>query len=83
MKEVFMNHHNHEAKNLDNSFTDPVCGMAVTKASKFHERLNGKTYFFCSEKCQIRFNTKPELYLTKQDETKISLYTTKIDNSLK
>lgn len=71
MKEVFMNHHNHEAKNLDNSLTDPVCGMAVTKASKFHEKLHGQTYFFCSEKCQIRFHNKPELYLAKQEETKV------------
>ena len=64
-----MNHHNHEAKNLDNSLTDPVCGMAVTKASKFHEENNHTTYYFCSEKCQFKFNANPSFYITKGKET--------------
>ena len=44
---------------------DPVCGMTVTKESKYHEEVKGKTYFFCSDKCQSKFHSNPVQYITK------------------
>jgi len=44
---------------------DPVCGMTVTKESKYHEEFKGKTYFFCSDKCQSKFHSNPVQYITK------------------
>ena len=43
---------------------DPVCQMQVdeTKA-EYHTSLGGKTYFFCSEKCQEEFENNPEQYV--------------------
>jgi P-type Cu+ transporter len=42
---------------------DPVCGMTVeigpdTRHAEFH----GKTFHFCSEKCQTKFKADPSLY---------------------
>jgi P-type Cu+ transporter len=42
---------------------DPVCGMAVTEQSKHRHELEGRTYFFCSEKCRARFAAEPAKYL--------------------
>ncbi len=43
--------------------TDPVCGMTVTKDSKFHTRHAGQLYNFCSENCLSKFQTGPDRYL--------------------
>lgn len=40
-----MDHH-HEDKNTGNRLIDPVCGMAVTQASKFYEKLTVKHFTF-------------------------------------
>ncbi len=40
-----MDHH-HEDKNTSNRLIDPVCGMAVTQASKFYEKIDSKTFYF-------------------------------------
>ncbi|WP_432822360.1 heavy metal translocating P-type ATPase [Trichloromonas sp.] len=46
---------------------DPVCGMDVdlhkAKAQTIHQ---GKDYFFCSEKCLVKFQDNPEFYLRAQ-----------------
>lgn len=65
MKEVFMDHHHHENKVLNNRLTDPVCGMAVTEASNFSEEVKNRTFYFCSEKCHIKFKSDPHFYITK------------------
>jgi len=39
--------------------------MTVTEESKYHEEFKGKTYFFCSDKCQSKFHTNPVQYITK------------------
>lgn len=64
MKEAFMDHH-HENKVLNNRLTDPVCGMTVTEASKFYEEVKNRTFYFCSEKCHIKFKSDPHFYITK------------------
>lgn len=50
------------------SFTDPVCGMTVTDLSKPHSESQGKSYYFCSEKCQQKFIAAPESYVTTVEE---------------
>ncbi|WP_151956187.1 heavy metal translocating P-type ATPase [Acinetobacter guillouiae] len=59
-----MDHH-HENKVLNNRLTDPVCGMTVTEASKFYEEVKNRTFYFCSEKCHIKFKSDPHVYITK------------------
>ncbi|ENW93773.1 heavy metal translocating P-type ATPase [Acinetobacter sp. NIPH 298] len=59
-----MDHH-HENKVLNNRLTDPVCGMTVTEASKFYEEVKNRTFYFCSEKCHIKFKSDPHFYFTK------------------
>ena len=59
-----MDHH-HENKVLNNRLTDPVCGMAVTEASNFSEEVKNRTFYFCSEKCHIKFKSDPHFYITK------------------
>ncbi|MEN4983592.1 heavy metal translocating P-type ATPase [Acinetobacter modestus] len=59
-----MDHH-HENKVLNNRLTDPVCGMTVTEASKFYEEVKNRTFYFCSEKCHIKFKSDPHFYITK------------------
>lgn len=43
---------------------DPICGMRVklNEASAF-ETFNGKTYYFCSNKCQIAFKADPSKFI--------------------
>ncbi|WP_314339676.1 heavy metal translocating P-type ATPase [Acinetobacter guillouiae] len=60
-----MDHHHHENKVLNNRLTDPVCGMAVTEASNFSEEVKNRTFYFCSEKCHIKFKSDPHFYITK------------------
>ncbi|WP_151869863.1 heavy metal translocating P-type ATPase, partial [Acinetobacter sp. TUM15509] len=43
----------------------PVCGMTVTEASKFYEEVKNRTFYFCSEKCHIKFKSDPHFYITK------------------
>ena len=44
---------------------DPVCGMTVTlKPDTRSETFDGKTYHFCSEKCQATFKADPPSYIT-------------------
>ena len=63
-----MSHQEHHAqehieKTTIDTFKDPVCGMAVTEESKYHEEFEGKIYFFCSEKCQSKFHSNPMHYI--------------------
>ncbi|MFH4410542.1 YHS domain-containing protein, partial [Acinetobacter baumannii] len=60
-----MDHH-HEDKNTSNRLIDPVCGMAVTQASKFYEKIDNKTFYFCSEKCKLKFENDPLFYINEE-----------------
>ena len=55
----------HMAQTTTDVLKDPVCDMTVTEESKYHEEFKGKTYFFCSDKCQSKFHTNPVQYITK------------------
>lgn len=39
--------------------------MTVTEASKFYEEVKNRTFYFCSEKCHIKFKSDPHFYITK------------------
>lgn len=59
-----MDHHHHPAPAAGTpTDTDPVCGMtvAVTPETR-HEDWQGKTFHFCSDKCQTTFKTDPVYY---------------------
>jgi len=36
---------------------DPTCGMNVDEATSVHSDRDGRTYYFCSEMCQRRFES--------------------------
>ena len=43
---------------------DPVCGMAVDPHTAEHRSQHGgKTWYFCSSRCQSKFDEDPEQYL--------------------
>ncbi len=47
---------------------DPVCGMEIDeKSTKFSTEYLGKTYFFCSESCKLKFEKNPEHYIEKSN----------------
>ena len=44
---------------------DPVCGMTVAMGAETrHADFQNKTYHFCSEKCETKFNADPWFYAT-------------------
>ncbi|MDY0116443.1 MAG: heavy metal translocating P-type ATPase [Sulfurimonadaceae bacterium] len=47
---------------------DVVCGMNVSKDSKYHYHYKDEEYYFCSENCHLKFKASPEIYLNKSDE---------------
>lgn len=47
--------------------TDPVCGMKVMKNSAAATREHlGKSYYFCSQRCEKSFAKKPRKYLKRE-----------------
>jgi Cu+-exporting ATPase len=41
----------------------PVCGMQIDREDAVERtQYEGKTYYFCSESCQERFELDPERY---------------------
>ena len=46
--------------------TDPVCGMTVKPDSRFRHEHEGDTYFFCSEKCLVKFRAAPASYINAE-----------------
>lgn len=57
-------HHQHNEATGEQSEKDPVCGMNVSADSKFSVEHEGKTYRFCSEKCESKFVSEPQKYLS-------------------
>ncbi|MBC7334453.1 MAG: heavy metal translocating P-type ATPase, partial [Actinobacteria bacterium] len=39
------------------------------KSTKFFSEYSGKTYFFCSENCKLKFEANPEHYIEKSPQT--------------
>ena len=43
---------------------DPVCGMTVDPAKTPHHAMHaGHEWYFCSDKCRVKFMADPEHYL--------------------
>ncbi|HEV2960222.1 MAG TPA: heavy metal translocating P-type ATPase [Candidatus Angelobacter sp.] len=50
-----------------NTVLDPVCGMYVDPANaRGTAEYQGKTYYFCSARCEQRFKAEPEQYLARK-----------------
>ncbi|WP_458186557.1 YHS domain-containing protein [Haladaptatus sp. NG-WS-4] len=47
----------------ENDVVDPVCGMSIEKSTAATKtEYEGQTYYFCSEDCKQKFDSKPESY---------------------
>lgn len=63
-----MDHHSHHHNQENNQSQtglekDPVCGMDISKDSKFKFTYSKNEYFFCSDKCKQKFTNSPEEFL--------------------
>jgi YHS domain-containing protein len=51
---------------------DPVCGRNLdetkARAAGHFKEIDGKTYYFCSPKCQQQFEMVPERYASREDQ---------------
>ena len=51
----------------EHTVKDPVCGMTVEPhTAKYQSQYETKTWYFCSARCQSKFDEKPEQYLGGQ-----------------
>jgi Cu+-exporting ATPase len=57
------------APTTDDALKDPVCGMTVTAQSAHHLEHAGRTYYFCSAKCQAKFAAGPDKYVARDEGT--------------
>ncbi|KAA0695290.1 cadmium-translocating P-type ATPase [Halopseudomonas laoshanensis] len=56
-------HHDHESRG-ENAVKDPVCGMSVDPHTAEHRSQHaGKSWYFCSSRCQSKFEDDSEKYL--------------------
>ena len=61
-------HHDHHGAHgadpapTSDALKDPVCGMEVTSQSPYRATYRGANYFFCSPKCQGKFDAEPARY---------------------
>lgn len=60
--------HEQKVQTIENSMKDPVCNMHVDKQEALQHDFEGKTYYFCSEKCQSKFSAAPHLYTSSNKE---------------
>ncbi len=43
---------------------DPVCGMTVDEeTAKWTSEYQGKTYYFCNERCKLGFEKAPSRFV--------------------
>jgi len=53
---------------VENSLTDPVCGMRVDPVTAKHKAdYAGQTYYFCSAGCRAKFVADPLKYVARND----------------
>jgi heavy metal translocating P-type ATPase len=58
--------HKHESQVVpeqEKKYTDPVCGMQVSKHPEKTARFQGVAYYFCSSSCVSKFTATPENYV--------------------
>ncbi|MCT4475496.1 YHS domain-containing protein, partial [Bosea spartocytisi] len=62
-------HHHGHSHGAAESVKDPVCGMTVDPATAKHRAAHaGQTYFFCSARCQNKFEADPAAYVREKAE---------------
>ena len=49
---------------------DRVCGMEIHKDKALKLEHDGKTYYFCSKKCEDTFKKEPAKYIKKETKHK-------------
>ena len=54
------------AKDIDKSYTDPVCGMSVPANPERTTRHMGVAYHFCSAGCMTKFSENPGQYIKRK-----------------
>lgn len=63
-----MSEHQH-AHHDEHAVKDPVCGMSVDPHTAEHRSKHaGKTQYFCSARCQSKFDESPDKYLGEEQE---------------
>ncbi len=60
--------HSEHNQNDPSALKDPVCGMKVTEQSPHQTVHEGRTFYFCSAKCQGKFVASPRQYLNPVPE---------------
>lgn len=62
-------HRNNGPQSGAKTSTDPVCGMQVERGADARRRdYNGETYWFCSERCETKFDADPWFYASGNAE---------------
>ncbi len=62
--------HQHDHDSNEGEVKDPVCGMSVDPhTAEHHSQHAGKTWYFCSSKCQTKFADNPDKYLNGEQKT--------------
>lgn len=62
--------HQHSHDSHEHAVKDPVCGMSVDPhTAEHHSQHAGKTWYFCSSKCQTKFADNPDKYLNGEQKT--------------
>lgn len=58
-----MTHHHEQPGSGGEKVKDPVCGMQIDPASAIGKAEHGgKTYYFCSQQCEKKFDAAPGQY---------------------
>ncbi len=63
-----MSEHKHDQgkHHSEHAVKDPVCGMSVDPhTAEYRSQHAGKTWYFCSSRCQSKFEEAPEKHLDK------------------
>jgi Cu+-exporting ATPase len=54
---------------------DPICGMTVDEATALHAERNGKTFYFCSDRCRQKFLSPPAISKHEEKPQSKAIYT--------
>jgi len=52
---------------INTALKDVVCGMEITKDTKFNTSYKEENYYFCSQHCQDKFEDSPEQYTIPEE----------------
>ena len=59
-------HHQDHPESGEHAASDPVCGMKVDPhTAKYRSKYDGRNWYFCSSRCQSKFDAGPDQYLSE------------------